>query len=394
MRVAFYAPLNPPDSPIPSGDRQLARTILRALDLCGHEATVISRFRTLELEGRPERVLRLEQVGRALAAHLAKRLLALPPARRPQLWLTYHLYHKATDWLGPHVATALGIPYVVVEASYAPKQRGGPWASGLEQVARALERADLVVGFKSADEPAVLPLLRPGARYVASPPFLDTTPFAAAIARRDTTRRELAAEHGLDPSLPWLLTVGMMRPGPKLLCYQALAAALPKLADLPWQMLISGDGPEEAAVRQAFAQHGRTGNWLDRVRWLGCRQADDLATLYAAGDLFLWPAVKEPIGMVFIEAQAAGLPIVGGDRKGVGEVVRRDVTALLPPEGDVDAFAAAVRSLLLDPDHRRAMGRAGSIHAQRCHDVTTAGREFVALLPQTTAAPRTAAPRD
>lgn len=380
MRVAFYAPLNPPDSPTPSGDRQLARTILRALTDGGHEVAIQSRFSSLDLEGNPRRIQRLEQVGRALAAHLAKRLSARPGHERPQLWLTYHLYHKATDWLGPAVATALGIPYAVVEASYAPKQQSGPWSNGLDQVGRALERADLVLGFKSADEAAVRPRLRPDARYVYCPPFLDMAPFVRARQVRAQHRRALAAEFGLDPALPWLLTVGMMRPGPKLLCYQALAQALPLVADLPWQMLVSGDGPEQLAVTQAFAAAPPVADWQQRVRWVGCRQADALAGLYAASDVFLWPAIKEPIGMVFLEAQAAGLAVVGGDRRGVAEVVRRDVTALLTPEGDIAAFAGAIRALLLDPARRAALGEAGSAHALAHHDVTTAGADFVAVL--------------
>lgn len=376
MRVAFYAPLNPPDSPVPSGDRQLARTILRALALAGHEAEVVSRYRTLDLAGDPVRVQRLEDIGRALADRLARRLAARPREQRPQLWLTYHLYHKAPDWLGPHVATALDIPYAVVEASYAKKQQDGPWRYGLQQVGHALQRADLVVGLKSADEPAVRPWLHSGARYVPQPPFLDTAPFAAARQRRSELRAQLAADHALDVQRPWLLTVGMMRPGPKLLCYEALAQALPLLADQPWQMLVGGDGPAEANVRRAFAAPALA-PLQERIRWLGCRQGQELAELYAAGDVFLWPAIKEPIGMVFVEAQAAGLPIVGGDRKGVGEVVLRDVTALLPPEGDTAAFAAAVRTLLADPARRVAMGCAGMAHALAQHDVTTAGRQFV-----------------
>jgi glycosyltransferase involved in cell wall biosynthesis len=389
MRVAFYAPLNAPDSPIPSGDRQLARTILQALALCGHRVEVMSRLRTLDLEGDEARVLRLERIGRQLAERLCRRLLALPAPARPQLWLTYHLYHKAPDWLGPRVADALAIPYAVVEASYAQKQAHGPWRSGLEQVARALQRADVVIGFKHADEGAVRPRLGAGARYVYCAPFLDTAPFRAAAAQRDALRSRLAAAHGLDPERPWLLTVGMMRPGPKLLCYEMLAQVLPQLADLPWQLLVSGDGPAEAAVRDVFARSAAGGgDWLQRVRWLGCKQGDELATLYAASDVFLWPAVKEPIGMVFVEAQAAGLPIVAGDRPGVREVALAEQTALLTPEGDVAAFAGAVRALLRDPARRAAMGRAGMAHSQQQHDVATAGRAFVAALPQNGSAPR------
>jgi glycosyltransferase involved in cell wall biosynthesis len=94
----------------------------------------------------------------------------------------------------------------------------------------------------------------------------------------------------------------------------------------------------------------------------------------------VWPAIKEPIGMVFLEAQAAGLPIVAGDRPGVGSVVERDRTALLPPEGDVAAFADAVAGLLDDPARRAAMGACALAFARDRHDVRTAGAAFAARL--------------
>src|SRR3546814_1683340 len=54
------------------------------------------------------------------------RYQALPARQRPQLWFTYHLYYKAPDWIGPKVARALRIPYVVAEASVAYKRASGP----------------------------------------------------------------------------------------------------------------------------------------------------------------------------------------------------------------------------------------------------------------------------
>ncbi len=63
---------------------------------------------------------------------------ARPPDRRPDAWLTYHVYHKAPDHLGPYVTRALGIPYLVAEASLAAKQANGPLGDGLSRVAREL----------------------------------------------------------------------------------------------------------------------------------------------------------------------------------------------------------------------------------------------------------------
>src|SRR5262249_43735504 len=161
----------------------------------------------------------------------------------------------------------------------------------------------------------------------------------------------------------WLLAVGMMREGSKLASYRVLGDALARLGDRRFQVLAAGDGPARGDVEHALRGAGA------RARLLGCQEGDALAGLYAASDLFVWRAIREPIGMVFLGAQAAGLPVGAGDRPGVGSVVERDRTALLPPEGDVAAFADAVGALLDDPARRAAMGAAALAFARERHDV-------------------------
>src|SRR5207248_3167939 len=109
-RVAFYAPLKPPDHPVPSGDRRIARLFLDALRIAGHQPFVASRLRTYDGAGDPARQERLHAVGLATAERLLRRWRQQPGAA-PDLWFTYHLYYKAPDWLGPAVSSALGIPY-------------------------------------------------------------------------------------------------------------------------------------------------------------------------------------------------------------------------------------------------------------------------------------------
>ena len=75
----------------------------------------------------PVRQRRIEALGERSGSASAAALPERSPAARPRAWLTYHAYHKSPDWLGPAVADALGIPYLLVEASFAPKQAGGPW---------------------------------------------------------------------------------------------------------------------------------------------------------------------------------------------------------------------------------------------------------------------------
>jgi hypothetical protein len=108
MRIAFYAPLKPADHPTPSGDRRIARLFLDALRRAGHQPFVASRLRSYDGAGDTRRQARLVMIARATAARLLRAGARNPT--RPELWLTYHLYYKAPDWLGPRISAALGIP--------------------------------------------------------------------------------------------------------------------------------------------------------------------------------------------------------------------------------------------------------------------------------------------
>src|SRR5438105_7569105 len=201
MRIAFYAPLKPPDHPVPSGDRRVAQLFLDALRLAGHEPFVASRLRSFDGTGDPARQARLAALGQHTAERLVRRWQEAPETA-PGLWFTYHLYYKAPDWLGPTVSAALGIPYVVAEASHAAKRATGPWASGHRAVEQALRRADAVIGLNSADRAGVMPLLRGSERWFALPPFIDVGRFSVRQPRPAGVLR--------------LVSVAMMRPGDKL----------------------------------------------------------------------------------------------------------------------------------------------------------------------------------
>ena len=368
MRIAFYAPMKPPTHPVPSGDRRVASMLMQALDAAPHRCRLASRFRSYDGAGDRRRQLRIREIGTRLAERLIRRCRAGPAADRPEVWFTYHLYHKAPDWLGLPVAHALGIPYVIAEASHAPKQRDGPWALGLEAAERAIASADLVFALNSADAACVRPLLADPDRLRPLLPFLDSGPYREAARRRDRHRRRLARTAGLECGRAWLVAAAMMRPGDKLASYRCLAAALDRLRDRPWSLLIAGDGEARADVEAAMAPLG------DRVVWLGRRSEAELAGILAAADVYVWPAVNEAYGMAILEAQAAALPVVAGRTGGVPDVVAEGKTGLLVPPNDAEAFAACVRALLDDPDRRQAMADAAGQRVRRCHEVDAAGR--------------------
>ena len=155
MHLAFYAPMKPPTSAVPSGDRRIARLFMQAFAQAGHEVDLAARLRTWEGVGDESRQVRLRDVAGRLSRRLLDRYLSRPAIERPDAWFTYHVYHKAPDWIGPAVSDALDIPYLVAEASIADKRASGPWALGHAATAAAIRRADAALGLKAIDGPAV-----------------------------------------------------------------------------------------------------------------------------------------------------------------------------------------------------------------------------------------------
>lgn len=379
LRIAFYAPMKPPDHPAPSGDRRMARLLIAALERAGHRVTLASRLRSWRAEPGAEELARLEDAAGHEADTLIERALGQPEDKRPALWFTYHLYYKAPDLIGPRVAEALSIPYLVAEASLAPKRASGPWGRGHRAVVEALARAAVVITLNPGDA-ACLP---EAAKIRALAPFLDPAPFAAARAECAAQRQRLAAHHGLPPDEPWLLTVAMMRPGDKLASYRLLAEALRKTGERPWHLLIAGDGRAAGEVRAAFAWAGE-----GRVHFLGEKPPEALPGLYGAADLLVWPAVNEAYGMAVLEAQAAGLPVVAGRGPGVEALVAEGESGLLAEPGCVESFASALRELLDDETRRAAFGQAALRRVAERHDLERASRELDTICREATACPR------
>ncbi len=358
MRLAFYAPMKSPAHETPSGDRRMARLLITALETAGHDVVLASEFRSLDRTGDPARQTWLSDRGAAEADRLIADWRSDAGRRKPAAWFTYHLYYKAPDHLGPAVAAAIGIPYLIAEASYAPKRAGGPWDLGHRLAGDAIRRAQAVFCLTRYDANCVAPLVEPPRRLIHLPPFLDAAQFAAAADRAAAARTELASGTGLDPACGWLLTVAMMRSGDKLESYRRLGAALGRLSGDDWCLLVVGDGGASAEARASLAPLG------GKVHYLGAQAPDALPAIYAACDLYVWPAAGEAYGMALLEAQAAGLPVVAGRERGVPDVVEDGLTGLLATAGDAADFAAKVRRLLDRP--------------ALCRQFSEAARRFVA----------------
>jgi phosphatidylinositol alpha-1,6-mannosyltransferase len=96
--------------------------------------------------------------------------------------------------------------------------------------------------------------------------------------------------------------------------------------------------------------------------------AERLPSYYAAADCFVHPnrvdgSDVEGFGIVFLEAAASGLAVIGGSSGGAAEAVADGETGILVSGTDVDELCRALLALIRDPERRRAMGAVGRARA-------------------------------
>ncbi|TIS63936.1 MAG: glycosyltransferase family 4 protein [Mesorhizobium sp.] len=331
MRIAFYAPLKSPNHPVASGDRQMARTLIKALEHAGHSVELASELRFYLRQPEPKSFDALKLEAREETARLTR---LWDRNGKPDLWFCYHPYYKAPDLIGPELAAAFAVPYVTAEASYSRRRNADLWADTQALVARAVEQAALNICFTQRDFQGLADAI-PGAAFGVLSPFIETSVFREMPARGCPTR---------------LVTVAMMRPGDKVDSYRMLAQVLGSIVHLSWTLSVVGDGPARDEVKAQFA-----GLPADRIEWLGAIEPAAVPDVLYSGGIYVWPGCGEAYGVAYLEAQAAGLPVVAQDIAGVPEAVRDGQTGILTPPGDVAAFASAIERLLVSDDERTIM---------------------------------------
>lgn len=133
-------------------------------------------------------------------------------------------------------------------------------------------------------------------------------------------------------------------------------------------LLIVGGGPRAAALHDLSERTGLTPS----VRFTGPVPAAELPAHYAAGDVFAMPCRTrrggldvEGLGIVYLEASATGLPVVGGDSGGAPDAILDGETGYVVPGRDTAALAERLVALLSDPVTARAMGEKGRAWVER-----------------------------
>lgn len=391
--IAFYAPLKSPLHPTPSGDRKIARLFIQALEQVGYHVELASQLRTFDKSGDSQRQQRLISLAKKEAVRVMRRWSQ--QGFSPEVWFSYHLYYKAPDLIGPIICQALNIPYIVAEASWAEKRSQGGWALYHQQVAIGLKLASKVICINPIDKIALtafysLHQQRPSP-LMSLNTFIDDLPanndeiFVVSAKHnaiksdhksieqstqvmRVLTREDLAQKYGLDSDLPWLITIAMMRNGDKHNSYLQLSSVV-SLLQQPYQLLIIGDGVRQSEVRTLFAQH-------QQVKFAGALENSQIRQLLSHFELLVWPAINEALGMIFLEAQQAGVAIVAGDEGGVSSIVKHNVTGILVDAYNAQAMSATIDELLNTPTQLKIMQQAAKHYITLNHSITASARQL------------------
>jgi phosphatidyl-myo-inositol dimannoside synthase len=133
-------------------------------------------------------------------------------------------------------------------------------------------------------------------------------------------------------------------------------------------LLLVGDGPYRAKLQRLARRAGIDGS----VVFTGPVPRADLPAYYDAGDVFAMPCRTrrggldvEGLGIVYLEASASALPVVGGDSGGAPDAILPGETGYVVPGRDVAAVADRIAGLLADPAGARAMGEKGAAWVDR-----------------------------
>lgn len=355
-----------PDPVGTGGIERVTRTLLQTCaELYGPDRVgLVSVWSRENLRGLPCRVLFAGRPAPAagparvpLPARLRFGLAALRTARRWRRRLVVvacHPHLAPVAWLA---AWAAGVPWAV-------------WCHGREvwrplrpAVRAALRRADLVIA-PSRFTAGLLERMHqvPSGRLAVLPHAL---PPDLPLAEAGAAKGAAAGDGRLQ-----VLTVARLVPEHAYKGVDTLLAAWPLvLRSVPEaQLVVVGDGPDRPRLEREAARLSLDGS----VRFAGRLDDRALAKAYAQAAAFALPArtrvgrgaAGEGFGLVFLEAAAAGLPVVAGNGGAIPEVVRDGETGLLVDPESPEAVAGAIVRLLRDPGFARRLGEAGRRLAQ------------------------------
>jgi len=163
---------------------------------------------------------------------------------------------------------------------------------------------------------------------------------------------------------------------------RAVAEVLQKFPNIQYE--IAGDGPLRGKLKNLTKQLGISGH----VRFLGAKTRDQIIKLYSKAHIFMLSSIRnqngseEGQGLVLLEAQSVGLPVVATRVGGIPESVVDGKSGFLVPERDVDALAEKLIYLIEHPEIWPEMGRAGRAFVEINYDINKLNDRLVEIYQQ------------
>ncbi|TVQ46646.1 MAG: glycosyltransferase family 1 protein [Gloeocapsa sp. DLM2.Bin57] len=154
------------------------------------------------------------------------------------------------------------------------------------------------------------------------------------------------------PEAPLLLYVGRVSAEKEIEQIKPVLAAIPGA-----RLAIVGDGPNREALTAHFAD--------TPTHFVGYLQGLELASAYASADAFVFPSRTETLGLVLLEAMAAGCPVVAARSGGIPDIVTDGVNGYMFDPNDPDGAIAATQKLLSTETEREQMRARARAEAQR-----------------------------
>lgn len=351
MKISYYMPFKALDHPQPSGDLIIGRGIFSHL-IQQHQVDIASTLRCRWIYYKPQLLLRFlyeaVKIKRDIHQH------------RPDLWLTYHSYYKAPDLLGP-IAQRQGIPYVIFQGIYSTKRRKKlKTRLGFALNKRALLQADLIITNKKRDYKNLCRLKSPqDILYLA--PGLEPQQFTF----QQKARAEIRNKWGIAHDETVILSVAMFRPGVKTEGLKLVIDSARQLLNQQKKirLVIVGGGQCQKELEEYGADIDQ------QIIFAGKVTRAELYQYYSAADIFAFPGIHESLGMVYLEAQSCGLPVVAYQDWGASEAVVPTVTGFLSPARDHSQFTAHLALLESDTTLRQKMGQEAQQHIRKNHDI-------------------------
>jgi len=182
---------------------------------------------------------------------------------------------------------------------------------------------------------------------------VDTDTFRPDL-RKNTMRKKLLGKFSDEGAL--LIYVGRLSAEKQIERIKPVLDALPKA-----RLALVGDGPYRNQLEKIFDGSPTT--------FVGYLAGEELASAYASGDAFLFPSSTETLGLVLLEAMAAGCPVVGANKGGIPDIITDGINGCLyDPDGDnngTESLILATEKLLGDKSERQEMRNAARAEAER-----------------------------